>query len=111
LTSCALPKNALTQRGRASLASQPPALAIIEIRKNSTPISRKPVVKPRIGEVIIGTITFHSTPALFHTGSAGCDQMIAAKSLLAAASAAPTRPPISACDEEDGRPSHQVIRF
>src|SRR5512146_2060050 len=29
----------------------------------------------------------------------------------ACASAAPTRPPISACDEDEGRPSHQVIRF
>ena len=28
-----------------------------------------------------------------------------------AASAAPTTPPISACDELDGRPYHQVIRF
>ena len=27
------------------------------------------------------------------------------------ASAAPTRPPISACDDDDGRPSHHVIRF
>jgi hypothetical protein len=27
------------------------------------------------------------------------------------ASAAPTSPPISACEEEDGRPSHHVIRF
>src|SRR5690606_31655623 len=44
-------------------------------------------------------------------GSAGSDQMIAAQWLDAAASAAPIRPPISACDEDDGRPSHQVIRF
>ena len=28
-----------------------------------------------------------------------------------AARAAPPRPPISACDDEDGRPSHQVSRF
>src|SRR2546422_8830009 len=28
-----------------------------------------------------------------------------------AASAAPTRPPISACDELEGRPNHQVSRF
>jgi len=37
--------------------------------------------------------------------------MIASKSLDAAASAAPTRPPISACDDDDGRPRHHVIRF
>ena len=29
----------------------------------------------------------------------------------AAARAAPTRPPMSACDEDDGRPKYQVIRF
>ena len=28
-----------------------------------------------------------------------------------AANAAPTRPPISACDELDGSPKHQVARF
>ena len=28
-----------------------------------------------------------------------------------AASAAPTRPPIRACVDDDGRPNHQVIRF
>ena len=28
-----------------------------------------------------------------------------------AASAAPTRPPISACDEDDGSPKYQVSRF
>ena len=27
------------------------------------------------------------------------------------ATAAPTRPPISACDDDDGRPHHQVITF
>src|SRR3954464_5009701 len=28
-----------------------------------------------------------------------------------AASVAPTIPPISACDDEDGNPNHQVVRF
>ena len=28
-----------------------------------------------------------------------------------AASAAPTRPPISACEDDDGRPKYQVMRF
>jgi hypothetical protein len=31
--------------------------------------------------------------------------------LCAAASAAPHNPPISACEDEEGRPFHQVIRF
>ena len=29
----------------------------------------------------------------------------------AEASAAPTRPPISACEDDDGRPKYQVVRF
>ena len=29
----------------------------------------------------------------------------------AAASVAPTTPPISACEDDDGRPNHQVARF
>src|SRR5690606_23407841 len=111
LTICALPKKPLTQRGRAIRASQPPLRAIIEITKNSTPITRKPATKPSTGEDPIGTITFHSTPALRSLGSAGSDQMTTSKLLAAAASAAPSRPPISACEDEDGRPNHQVIRF
>ena len=43
--------------------------------------------------------------------SPACDQISAFQSLCAAASAAPHNPPISACEDEDGRPSHQVIRF
>src|SRR5690606_22311479 len=45
------------------------------------------------------------------TGSAGSDQMIASKSFEAAASAAPSRPPMSACEEDEGNPHHQVMRF
>jgi len=40
-----------------------------------------------------------------------CDQISASQLLCAAESAAPHRPPIRACDDDDGRPSHQVIRF
>ena len=29
----------------------------------------------------------------------------------AAASAAPTRPPMRACEDDEGSPNHQVIRF
>jgi hypothetical protein len=38
-------------------------------------------------------------------------QMIASQLSPAAANAAPTRPPTSACDDDDGRPHHQVMRF
>ena len=64
LAICALPKKPLTQRGRASRPRMPPLRAIIEMMKNSTPIIRKPAAKPSTGELTIGTITFHSTPAL-----------------------------------------------
>src|SRR5690625_4297312 len=106
-----LPKNPLTQRGRTMRANTPPARANMAMMKNSTPIIRKPALKPSTGEPTIGMITFHSTPALRHTGSAGSDQITTSKSIPAAASAAPIRPPISACEEEDGSPNHQVIRF
>jgi hypothetical protein len=50
-----------------------------------------------IGEATIGTTTLSTTPC--HLTSP------------AEASAAPTRPPTSACDDEDGRPSRHVMRF
>src|SRR5690606_16106013 len=37
--------------------------------------------------------------------------MIESQLLLVAASAAPISPPINACEDEDGSPNHQVIRF
>src|SRR5690554_2136977 len=37
--------------------------------------------------------------------------MIASQLLEVAASAAPIRPPMSACEDDDGSPNHQVIRF
>src|SRR3954470_11395136 len=51
------------------------------------------------GEISAGTITLASRPL----------PSIAADP--SAANAAPTRPPISACDELDGRPAHHVARF
>src|SRR5690606_36548841 len=70
-----------------------------------------PRVKPAIGELIIGTSTFHSRPPFLVQLPRSCDQISEFQSLCAAESAAPHRPPISACEDEDGRPSHQVIRF
>src|SRR5581483_3494896 len=37
--------------------------------------------------------------------------MMALKLPSVAATAAPHKPPISACDDDEGKPSHQVIRF
>ena len=55
--------------------------------------------KPMIGERIIGMTTLCETPDHSTPLDAGCT------------SAAPIRPPISACDELDGMPKHQVSRF
>src|SRR5688500_18928491 len=52
---------------------------------------------PTSGETIIGMRTLTTTP----------DQCTD----VADASAAPTMPPISACEEEDGSPKYQVVTF
>src|SRR6478735_5040897 len=70
-----------------------------------------PRMKPAIGELTIGMNTFHSRPLLSVHLSPVCDQISACQLLWAAASADPHKPPMSACDEDEGRPSHQVIRF
>ena len=60
-------------------------------------ISRNANTKPTSGESTIGMRTL-STIALQSTK-------------LLEARAAPTSPPISACDDEDGSPKYQVVRF
>src|SRR5688572_21818587 len=71
-----------------------------------------PSMKPAKGELTIGRNTFHSRPLLVdQSPSPAFDQINAAQSLCAADNAAPHRPPINACEDEDGRPRHQVIRF
>ena len=52
---------------------------------------------PTMGESTIGMTTFSKMPAHF--------------TVAPAASAAPPRPPMRACDEDEGRPYHQVSRF
>ncbi len=84
-----------------------PTQAIIA---NSAPISAKPMTNPASGEVIIGRITFGHRPLPAHQCAPGCDQMIACQLLCAPASAAPHRPPTSACEELEGKPHHQVIK-
>src|SRR5919112_315649 len=64
-----------------------------------TRIASAPTVNARIGATMPGTSTFSMRPS----------PKIA--SGPSATNAAPTTPPISACDELDGRPSHQVARF
>jgi hypothetical protein len=60
-------------------------------------ITRKASAKPTTGETTIGRTTL-STTVLQWTR-------------LPDTSAAPTRPPISAWEDDDGRPKYQVIRF
>ena len=60
-------------------------------------IRRNAAVKPTRGEATIGMTTL-STIVLQCTSAP-------------AVSAAPTRPPINACDDEEGRPKYQVIKF
>ena len=60
-------------------------------------ITRNATTKPTTGESTIGIRTL---------------SLIALQSTtLPEAMAAPTSPPISACDDEDGRPKYQVVRF
>src|SRR5215475_8525199 len=61
-------------------------------------ITMYPRMKPTIGDRNIGRITLLVMPC--HNTCVSLD-----------ASAAPMRPPISACDDDDGRPKYQVIRF
>ncbi len=59
-------------------------------------MTRNARVKPTSGESTIGMTTFSTTASHFTTE--------------ADASAAPISPPISACDDDDGRPKYQVTR-
>src|SRR5687767_10774091 len=71
-----------------------------------------PSRKPKNGEVTIGRKTFHNRPLLvLQPPSPAFDQISAAQLLWAADKAAPHRPPMSACEDDEGSPRHQVIRF
>ena len=60
-------------------------------------ISKKARVKPANGEITIGISTLST--------------IVCQCTVAPAAMAAPPSPPMSACDDDDGRPSHQVVRF
>src|SRR5688572_23000095 len=78
----------------------------------SSPRISTPSRKPKNGEVTIGRKTFHSRPLFeLQPSSPSFDQISAPQLLCAADSAAPHRPPISACEDDDGSPRHHVIRF
>src|SRR5688500_4252221 len=78
---------------------------------HSSTMHRTPRVQQAIGELTIGMKTFHSRPLFFVHSPTLSDQTSTFQSPCEAASAAPHRPPISACEDEDGNPRHQVIRF
>src|SRR5690606_37939411 len=105
------PARQVVQRGRASRCSTPSERAIAAMIAHSSSITTTPSAKPAAGEVIIGSTTFHSRPPFSFQLPTGSDQISAVQSLCAAETAAPHRPPISACDDDDGSPFHQVIRF
>src|ERR1035437_2285599 len=75
-------------------------------------MTRKPKTKPKTGDKIIGTMTFQISPVPNHQCfGLGTDQTRTSQLLWAAARHAPHKPPMSACDELDGIPNHQVNRF
>src|SRR5262249_8825285 len=97
----AQPKNQFTRVGRAFWNT-----------RYRTAITMNPSTKPAIGDVTMGTITFHNSPLPSHQCSLlGCDQMITCQLPPDAASAEPHNPPISAWLELEGSPNHQVIKF
>lgn len=83
---CAIRKPRWTRPGRTR--RKPHRMASI------TPYARR---KPTTGESTIGMTTFSTTP----------DHL----TLPADERVAPTSPPMSACDEDEGNPSHHVVRF
>src|SRR5690606_34457473 len=89
----------------------PPLRSIPEISAHSATIRAMPSRKPTTGEVTIGTSTFQTRPLLCAQLPASCTQISESRLLCEADNAAPHRPPISACEDEDGSPNHQVTRF
>ena len=65
-------------------------------------MTANPPTSPSTGESTIGTTTLSKML---------CHFTLAPAPAQPAASAAPPSPPISACDDDDGMPRHQVIMF
>src|SRR4051812_13739639 len=65
--------------------------------QSSASITRNASTNPTRGDSTIGTMTFFTMPAHL--------------TLPLDARAAPTRPPIKACDDDEGKPKYQVMRF
>ena len=109
--SCALPKNRFTNGVRPNRRSHPLRFANQANSANKPPIATMPSRNPATGDTTIGTITLGITPSPRHHVSGLLAQMIERKLPPDAAKAAPHRPPIMACEDDEGRPSHQVMRF
>jgi hypothetical protein len=60
-------------------------------------ITRNATTKPTVGDSTIGMMTL--------------SQIAVQSTAVPDAKAAPTRPPISACDDDDGNPKYHVVRF
>src|SRR2546426_9610417 len=103
LSNCSFPKTRATVKGR-----QPRKM------KYNTPITTNAMIKPRIGDTIIGKTTLYKIPPPSHQclpAEGALAHTIALKSPCAAAKAAPHKPPTSAWLELDGSPTYQVSRF
>src|SRR5574337_87183 len=110
-TSCALPKKKFTNGVRPNRRSQPLRLPNQANSASKAPITTMPSTKPATGDATIGTSTFGINPPPRHQWFGSVAQMIAWKLPSEAANAAPHKPPISACDDDEGKPNHHVIRF
>ena len=98
--SCSLPKRRCTTLGRA-------------ISRTITAVSRAmkttPSAKPMNGETNIGLISLGQRPAVLPPSEA--DQISLPQSRCVCPRTPPQSPPMSACEELEGMPNHQVIRF
>src|SRR6185369_4259486 len=71
-------------------------LRAIQVRPT---IMKNATMKPKVGESTSGTSTFCTSACHLNADTPAC------------ATTAPPSPPISACDELDGMPHHQVSKF
>ena len=99
-TSCSRPKRRWTTLGRAIRRT---------MRAVSSAMKTTPSAKPTKGEMNIGLMSLGQSPAVLPPSEA--DQSSLPHSRCVCPSTPPQSPPISAWEELDGMPNHQVTRF
>ena len=100
-TSCSLPKTLLTMLGRTERRTMSIVRSIMKIT---------PSVNPTKGEMIIGLMSFGQRPTVLPAESVA-DQMRLFQFRWVRPRTPPQRPPMSAWEELEGMPNHQVMRF